>query len=185
VDTSVPRPAVPSDIEGTHSGYSEGRGDFRAEGLSSFAKWGSGPQPNSGRVSTIREPLPRPNLPRRLGCDFIHSICGQPAVEASENLGVYIPVIRAHTGRAVGMSSSARHLAAGRRRPAVFGAHFPHQESGRPAGNGASRFPRTEATPCCPCCFCGPCASAFFQAVRQNLRCPCNPCLSLSISVSP
>ena len=51
-------------------------------------------------------------------------------MEASQNLDVYIPVIRAHTGRAVGMSSSARHLAAGRRRPAVFGAHFPHQESG-------------------------------------------------------
>jgi hypothetical protein len=68
VDTSVPRPAVPSDIEGTHSGYSEGRGDFRAEGLSSFAKWGSGPQPHSGRVSTTREPLPRPTVPRRVGC---------------------------------------------------------------------------------------------------------------------
>ena len=33
--------------------------------------------------------------------------------------------------------------------------------------------------------FYGPCASAFCQAVHQNLRRPCNPCLSPSISVSP
>jgi hypothetical protein len=32
VDTSVPRPAVPSDIEGTHSGYSEGQGTSEPKG---------------------------------------------------------------------------------------------------------------------------------------------------------
>src|SRR5437879_6389970 len=53
-------------------------------------------------------------------------------------------------------------------------------------GRGRLRLlPKLTTRPGCPCCFYGPCVSAFCQAVRQNLRCPCNPCRSPSISVSP
>lgn len=111
------------------SGYSEGRGTSELKG-SRPSRSGTAAPAALGQDEHDPKTAAPPDRASSPRLRLHHNICGQPAAEAPQNLDVYIPVIRAHTGRAVGMSSSATHLAAGRRRPAVFGAHFPHQVSG-------------------------------------------------------